>query len=310
MITGVSRVSTDQSASAGEPIKVLMIEDNPSDSVITSRRLLKDPPTPIELTAVNSLEAAWPILDREGIDVVLTDLNLADSDGLDTLLTLRARAPRVPVVVLTGLGDQVVGVRAVQMGAQDFLQKGRFDSYMIQRALLYAVERNRLMQTLSDLSLIDPLTGLYNRRGLLAVSGKRLEMAQRLSCRAFVLFADLDDLKRVNDEQGHQAGDMYLRLTAETMKQSFRAADVVARVGGDEFVVLGLETSSFDPGILVERVQRTLQRLAREHQVSHPVSVSCGIERFDPPVTPLEVALQTADAAMYAVKRTRNRLTT
>ncbi len=232
MITGVSTVSSDQSASAGEPIKVLMIEDNPSDSVITSRRLLKDPPAPIELTAVNSLEAAWPILDREGIDVVLTDLNLADSDGLDTLLTLRARAPRVPVVVLTGLGDQVVGVRAVQMGAQDFLQKGRFDSYMIQRALLYAVERNRLMQTLSDLSLIDPLTGLYNRRGLLAVSGKRLEMAQRLSCRAFVLFADLDDLKRVNDEQGHQAGDMYLRLAAETMKQSFRAADVVARVGG------------------------------------------------------------------------------
>jgi diguanylate cyclase (GGDEF)-like protein len=284
-----------------------MIEDNPSDSVITSRRLLKDPPVPLALTSVNSLETAWPILDQEGVDVVLTDLNLADSDGLDTLLALRARAPRVPVVVLTGLGDEVVGVRAVQMGAQDFLQKGRFDSHTIQRALLYAVERHRLMQTLSDLSLIDPLTGLYNRRGLLAVSGKRLEMAQRLSCRAFVLFADLDDLKRVNDEQGHQAGDTYLRLAAETMKQSFRAADVVARVGGDEFVVLGLETSSFDPGILTDRVQRTLQRLAREHQVSHPVSISCGIERFDPTRIPLETAIQTADAAMYEVKRTRGR---
>jgi diguanylate cyclase (GGDEF)-like protein len=161
------------------------------------------------------------------------------------------------------------------------------------------------MQTLRDLSLIDDLTGLYNRRGFFAVCGKRAEVARRVGCSAFLAFADLDDLKQVNDEFGHSAGDTYVQLGAEAMRQSFRAADVLARVGGDEFVALGLEVTSFDPQLLGDRIERTLDRLAIEHRLRHPVGVSCGVERFRPEPTSIEEAMDRADAAMYRVKRAR-----
>jgi diguanylate cyclase (GGDEF)-like protein len=288
---------------SGQPIRVLLVEDNPIDSAVTARRLLSGSPVPYQLTQVRSLHEACSALEREAADVVLADLNLPDSEGLDTLALLRSCAPQVPVVVLTGHSDHAMGVRAVQMGAQDFLQKGNFDPPIIQRAVLYAIERHRLVRTLHDLSLLDPLTGLYNRRGLFAVSGKRVEVALRLGCRAFILYADLDELKRVNDEHGHAAGDTYVQIGAEAMKQSFRAADVIARVGGDEFVVLGLEATSFDPAVLATRIQRVIERLAREHNVPHEVSISCGAERFDPKSTSIEQAMVAADTEMYRSKR-------
>jgi diguanylate cyclase (GGDEF)-like protein len=286
-----------------EPIRVLIIEDNTVDAVVTARRLLKDPPVRLEATTVASLAEAWPVLDRDAADVVVTDLNLPESDGLDTLAALRIHSPHVPIVVLTAHAEKALGVRAVQMGAQDFLQKGQFDSQLIQRALLYAIERHRFVQALRDLSLIDPLTGLYNRRGFFAVAGKRAEVARRLGCRAFVLYADLDGLKQVNDSFGHPAGDTYVQVATEAITRSFRAADVIARVGGDEFVVLGLEAGSFEPSLLTTRLQRALGRLGEEHRMPHAVSMSCGIELFEPETVTIEQAIERADAAMYAAKR-------
>lgn len=290
---------------SAQPTRVLLIEDNPIDAAVIERRLLSGAAMACAVTVVGSLEEAWPILDVEGVDIIITDLNLPGSDGLDTLGALRARVPHVPIVVLTASSEASIGIRAVQMGAQDFLEKGSFDGRLIQRALIYAIERHRLVQTLHDLSLLDPLTGLYNRRGLVAVAGKRAEVARRVGCRAFVLYADLDHLKAVNDEFGHAAGDTYIQLGAEAMKQSFRAADVLARVGGDEFVVVGVEATSFEPPLLVQRIQRVLERLAREHRVNYAVSISCGIVRFDPAATTVDAAMQEADAEMYAVKRAR-----
>jgi diguanylate cyclase (GGDEF)-like protein len=284
---------------------VLLIEDNPIDAAVTGRRLFSAAPTTYVLTTVASLGDAWPLLEAESVDVVLTDLNLPDSQGLDTLAALRARVPHVPIVVLTGVSDQGTGIRAVQMGAQDYLEKGAFDGRLVQRAVLYAIERHRLVQTLHDLSLLDPLTGLYNRRGLHAVAGKRMAVALRVGCRAFVLFADLDDLKDVNDRFGHAAGDAYIQLAAEALRQSFRAADVLGRVGGDEFVVLGLEASSFDLSLLITRVQRALERLGREHQLPYAAAISCGMRRFDPSRTEFDNAIHDADIAMYETKRVR-----
>ena len=137
------------------------------------------------------------------------------------------------------------------------------------------------MQTLRDLSLSTICTGLYNRRGLFAVSGKRLEIGQRVGCRAFVVFADLDHLKQVNDEHGHAAGDVFLQLAAEAVSRSFRAADVVARVGGDEFVVVGLETTAFEPPCSRAACSRTSSSWLWRTSLPHPVSISCGVERFD-----------------------------
>jgi diguanylate cyclase (GGDEF)-like protein len=292
---------------AHEPIRVLIVGDPERAGLQWLALALVSAPS-CTLTTVLSLEEAWPLLENDEADVLVSCEDLGH-DGLDAVAALRTRAPRVAVVLVSGETDDRVGVQAVRAGAQDWLVREALDARILRRALRFSVERQKNLLEFRDMSLIDHLTKLYNRRGLSAVVGKQLEMAERLECRAFVLFADLDDLKQVNDGYGHAAGDTYIQLAAEAIKQSFRAADVVARVGGDEFVVLGLETTPFDPMILITRVEKNLQRLAKECALPHRVAVSCGVERFDPRQVSVDAALQIADTAMYATKRARKEMT-
>src|SRR5260370_2601007 len=126
-----------------EQINVLLIEDNPGD-VRLIRELLADRGGPaIVLEAAARLGTGLERLAAGGIDVVLLDLSLPDSSGLDTFLQVRALATKLPVVVLTGLDDEMLAVKAVQEGAQDYLVKGQADGRVLVRSLHYAIERTR-----------------------------------------------------------------------------------------------------------------------------------------------------------------------
>jgi signal transduction histidine kinase len=124
----------------------LLIEDNPGDARLIREMLSDDQEgaSTFELERVERLEQGMAYLAEHGADVVLLDLSLPDSQGLDTFLRLRERLPMVPVVVLSGLSDETVAVRAVHEGAQDYLVKGHADGHAITRAMRYAVERKRL----------------------------------------------------------------------------------------------------------------------------------------------------------------------
>jgi PAS domain S-box-containing protein len=124
-----------------EPIKVLLVEDNPGD-VRLIREMLKEAKTALAvLEDTPSLTAAVERLAKGGIDAVLLDLGLPDSQGMSTFEKLHNQFPRTPIVVLTGLTDEVLGLQAVREGAQDYLIKGKVDSLWLRRAILYAVER-------------------------------------------------------------------------------------------------------------------------------------------------------------------------
>lgn len=97
----------------------------------------------------------------------MLDLSLPDSTGLDTFIRLYMQAPDVPIVVLTGLDDEATATQAVQAGAQDYLVKGHVSGDLLVRAMRYAIERHRLLMQLRVASLVDALTGLYNRRAFL-----------------------------------------------------------------------------------------------------------------------------------------------
>ncbi len=126
-----------------KPIKVLLVEDNPEDVLFLERTLLKASGARFELESVNSLKRALERIKHRNIDVILLDLSLSDSGGLDTFCALQAEAPEIPIIVLSGLDDETVALKAVHAGAQDYLVKGRVDSQLITRAMTYAIERSQ-----------------------------------------------------------------------------------------------------------------------------------------------------------------------
>ncbi len=126
-----------------------MVEDNPAD-VRLVRELLKEGPGDIDLTAVERLGAAMEVLASQPADVLLLDLGLPDSQGLNGLAALQARFPQLPMVVLTSADDEALAVQAVQRGAQDYLPKALLEGRLLRRALRYAIERQRAEAALKE----------------------------------------------------------------------------------------------------------------------------------------------------------------
>lgn len=159
-------------------------------------------------------------------------------------------------------------------------------------------------EKLQALSLVDELTGLYNRRGFLTLAEQELKTAYRLRQRMLLLYADLDRLKWINDTLGHQQGDLALKDTAAILKSTFRDSDILARIGGDEFVALAMETGETAREAVLKRVQEGTAFYNRKGIRHYTVSLSCGISVYDPeqPVS-LEDLLLESDASMYHKKR-------
>jgi len=131
-------------------VKILLVEDNPGDARLT-KELLKEVDTEqFEVVHANRLIAAIDLLKSSAVDAVLLDLGLPDSNGIDTFSTLHASAPRIPIVVLSGVTDESVALKTVQQGAQDYLVKGDFNGSMLSRVIHYAIERKRLEESLRE----------------------------------------------------------------------------------------------------------------------------------------------------------------
>lgn len=167
-------------------------------------------------------------------------------------------------------------------------------------------ELKQMEDTLMALSLTDDLTGLYNRRGFLALALQELKVAKRLNKGLFVLYADLDNLKWINDTYGHQEGDRALQETGRILRNSCRDSDIVARFGGDEFVVLQIEAAETGMELLAERLRKNLGRYNSEGNQGYTLSLSTGTAWCDPG-TPcsIEELLVQADRSMYEQKRLR-----
>ncbi len=127
-----------------ERIKALLVEDEPAEARLIQETLAEAVAVGFELRQVNRLEDALQLLGRESFDVVLLDLSLPDSQGLEGLGKAQARAPGVPFIILTGMDDETMALKAVQQGAQDYLAKASLSNALLVRAIRHAIERKRL----------------------------------------------------------------------------------------------------------------------------------------------------------------------
>ncbi len=167
-------------------------------------------------------------------------------------------------------------------------------------------ERKNMEEKLRALSFTDELTGLYNRRGFFTFCDRALKLCKRQKKGAFLLYADLDNLKEINDILGHPEGDKVLVETATIFKETFRESDIIARLGGDEFVVIPAGSTKEALELITARLRQNIESHNAKKECKHTLSISFGTSYYDPqsPCSIDELVTQ-AETLMYVQKRNK-----
>ncbi len=286
-----------------KPTRILLVEDNPDEEVIV-RRLLSKSSIIGDLTTVARIRDCLGLIDDKLVDMVLLDLSLPDSKGLEGLHRLRAHAPEIPIIILTGSSDIETAEQAVRSGAQDYLVKGQLEGNLLLHAVRFASLRHAFRNELEELSLRDPLTGLHNRRGFDLLADQSLRLAKRNVQHLVLLLADMNDLKDINDTLGHTQGDEALQAAARAFTTALRDSDILARIGGDEFVALAVGATPLGVDSLLARLREQLELEDAKLDMPLPFSLSIGVAPFDPKAAPsLSELIDVADRDMYDKKQ-------
>ncbi len=288
------------------PIKILLVESDREYLDELRERLSTVRQVDLDIEWAGELSEALARLTQGGIDAILLDLDLPDSSGMVTFERAYAFAPTVPIIVLTAEADEEVGIATVQGGAQDYMVKEEVQASVLARSLRHAIERHRLLSALRSLSLIDDLTGLYNRRGFSDLGEQYLKLAKRSGRGVTMVYLDLDRFKTINDSLGHHVGDRALLKVADILKATFRRSDIIARLGGDEFGVLALEASRESSEMLIERLRSSVVEFNQTSPEPYEISVSIGMARHEDGMhICLDELVTEADNAMYREKHSK-----
>jgi len=294
---------------------VLLVEDNPGDARLLGKIFNEEGSHSTKLTRVDCMSAAETHLAEHAVDIILLDLGLPDAQGLEAIQRAHAAAPGVPLVVLTGLDDELLAVQALQQGAQDYLIKGQIETRGLLRALRYAIERKTMesaalamARQMAHSAEHDFLTGLPNRMLLNDRVGQAIALATRHTKKVAVLFLDLDGFKHINDSLGHPIGDKLLQSVAKRLVDCIRGSDSVSRQGGDEFVLLLLELERAEDAAVTAR--RMLEAVAQPHTIDQHelhVTASIGLSIYPDDGLDAETLIKNADTAMYQAKENGRR---
>jgi len=284
-------------------VNVLFIEDQSDIAALIQRRLAACAGPAMAITHVADLRSGLAALKTTPFDVVMTDLNLPDSRGVETVHRLLKICRYIPVVVLSAVDDDQAILDTVESGAQEYIVKGQTDGHVIARTLRQAIKRKQAELKLRRLAHYDSLTGLANRSQFRRRLEQALERGVRRQRGVALMMIDLDRFKAVNDTLGHQAGDRMLVMVAKRLRACLRECDKVARLGGDEFTVTLEELSSPDEAAAI--AQKIVEAISRPFMVGGQefyVTPSIGITLHPLDGDNADTLIKNADTAMYQVK--------
>jgi two-component system cell cycle response regulator len=289
---------------ANEQIQILLVESDPVDARRLAGMLREAGSGKFRLRSAHELRQAKRHLQNGRADVAIVNLSLPDAKGLDVLAEAQSAAPSVPFIALHESADESLAAQVLQFGAQDFLVKSELTPGGLARALCYAIARQQARLHLLSLSLMDELTRLHNRRGFVSLAEQRLKLTSRQGVRSMLIFIDVDNLKRINDNFGHREGDRALQQVAGLLQECFRETDIIARLSGDEFCVLLSQTSAAGDLLIRKRLVQLIDRSNENSKCVYALSVSVGAVDISGPQE-LEQQIGRADALMYEHKRAK-----
>jgi len=284
---------------------VLLIEDNPIDELLIKKMLSKRKKTNYILRSVNCLKDGIALVQNEQPDIILLDLYLPDSQGIKTFDTLHAQILDVPIIVCTALEDENTALLGVNNGAQDYLLKGNITPALLSRSIKYAIERKKAENKIKYLALYDTLTDLPNRRLFFDRLSQAFSRAHRYNCKVGLLFIDLNKFKGVNDNYGHEKGDIVLQTVGTRLKNVIRETDTAARIGGDEFAVILQDIKDEESAsIITKKIIQVIEKDIILKENTFQIGASIGISFYPSDGKDENDLLNKADKAMYNVKKT------
>lgn len=288
-------------------IKILIVEDSATQRM-KLKKILKTHNFEV-VEAEHGVEALQRMEEHPDVRLVLTDYNMPKMNGYELVKELRRRYDRdqIAILGLSDMGNPILSAQFLKTGANDFVNKPFVVEELMAR-VTGCVEMLEMVRRLRDLAIKDPLTKLHNRRYFYEEAEKKLTESQKNGSSFAVGMIDIDHFKKINDTFGHDAGDKVLEILAEALHEDTRGADVVARLGGEEFCIATPNTDRKGAEILFEKIRKHVEALSLsygEHDIRFTISIGvcacCGDS--------LESALKQSDEMLYAAKsRGRNRV--
>ncbi|WP_374360590.1 diguanylate cyclase domain-containing protein [Pseudoduganella danionis] len=288
--------------------RILVVDDN-ADNLELMCEILHDGGYR-DVSATSQPEQVCAMHRQHGYDLILLDLQMPGFNGFQVMQGLKEieQGGYLPVLALTA--QPSFKIAALEAGARDFISKP-FDLMEVYKRIHNMLEVRLLYRELAQysrqqqaLALHDALTGLPNRRLLEDRIGHVLQHATRQQNKAAVMYLDLDGFKAINDTHGHAAGDAVLKQVAQRLTGCSRKEDTVARVGGDEFVIVMGSLNQLDD--TCEPAAKLIEAVARPYQVDGlelTLSTSIGVALFPDDATEVNPLIAAADGALYAAKR-------
>ncbi len=288
-----------------EPYRVLVLDDSPT--VLASIRKALTPFTNIHVRTLGQPAGVLDAMEDFSPDVLLLDFHMDGCNGLEVAKIIRQNAAfeSTPIVYLTADTSESVQLEAMRNGGDDFLTKP-ISQAQLANTVISKAERYR---GLRRLMVEDSLTGLYNHVKTKALLQQSLLMADRQKASLSYAILDIDHFKVVNDTYGHSVGDKVIRALSRFLKQHVRRADVVGRYGGEEFVVVFVDSHLEDAFHKLEQMRQIFSSVLHAYDGgSFSVSFSAGVAGY-PGYGSMAELIVAADEALYAAKRAgRNRV--
>ena len=315
-------VVEDARGLGAEKIKVLAVDDDPVALRLLVTVLRKQG---FDVSFARNGAEAMRISMREGPDIIVADQEMPEMSGLELTRALRRskRGASMYIVLLTGAREEDLLVEAFESGVDDFVQKPFDALHLIARLragmrivglqrrieedrrtiLRQLADKNNFNRKLKMLSLTDLLTEVPNRRHAMERVESEWKSAVRSGSQFAVLMVDIDRFKSVNDTYGHDVGDVVLKSTAQAISGTLRGEDQVARLGGEEFLIIARGANAEDARVLGERVRLVVEENVVEAEgYRDSVTISVGVASFDQGFVGISEMMKAADDAVYQAK--------
>ena len=249
---------------------------------------------------LNTLDDVIDRIDgHQDVDVVLVSEEIVNSVSYNIIDREIVKNRNIPYLIINT--SEKILMEAIHSSAQDVILMNNLDIDRAIWSILHSFERNKMINRLYEDSIEDSLTGLYNRRGFLSLAEDAIELMDSLNYH--IIFIDLDKMKSINDEYGHNMGDSALQEASKILKSSFREGDIISRYGGDEFIVFVSDVEDEVIDKIKSRIKDNLEIINKSKKLRYTLALTVGHSKYDPSKKEsLKEVIERADKDMYDKK--------